>query len=56
MVMTTSYVGIIISARNRVKARSRPLNCSREKPKAASTVTISIRAVVTRVKMMVLVK
>ena len=55
-VMTTSSVGIIIKERNRVKIRSRPGNRSREKAKAASTVTTSISPVVTTVKIRVFKK
>ena len=54
--MTTSSLGIIISARKKVKTRSLPRNSSREKAKAASTVTISISAVVMSVKITVLRK
>ena len=55
-VMTTSSPGIIISARKSVKTRSLPRNSRREKAKAASTVTISISAVVRTVKIAVLRK
>ena len=56
LVMTTSSVGIIIRDRNRANTRSLPLKFSRAKPYAASTVTMSIRPVVTTVKTMVLRK
>ena len=55
-VMTTSSLGIIISARKNVNTRSLPRNSSREKAKAASTVTTSITPVVTSVKITVLRK
>ena len=51
--MTTSSEGIIIRARKAAKIRSRPGNRSREKAKAARTVTKSISAVVITVKMAV---
>ena len=52
-VMTTSSPGIIMRDRNRVKTRSLPGKSSRAKAKAASTVTMSITAVVARVKITV---
>ena len=54
--MTTSSLGIIIKDRKKVKARSLPRKFSRAKAKAASTVTMSMMAVVTTVKMTVLKK
>ena len=46
LVMTTSSAGIIIIERKMVNTRSLPLNCSREKAKAARIVTTSISSVV----------
>ena len=46
LVITTSSFGIIISARNRVNAISRPANRSLANAKAASVMTTSMSAVV----------
>ncbi len=48
-VITTSSLGIIIKAKNRVKAKSFPRNCKRANANAANMVTMSIIAVVTTV-------
>ena len=56
LVITTSSVGIIISARKPVNTRFFPRKFSRAKAKAASTVTKSISAVVPKVNRMVLRK
>ena len=53
LVMTTSSLGIIISDKNAVNARSLPRKLSLAKAKAASTVTASMMAVVMTVKRMV---
>ncbi len=55
-VMTTSSVGIIMSARKKLKSRFLPLKSSRAKAKAAKMITSSISAVVATVKMRVLRK
>ena len=52
----SSSLGIIIRARNSENTRSRPLNCSRAKAKAAGTITSIISAVVTTVKTMEFMK
>ena len=49
LVMMTSSLGIIISARKSVKARCLPRKFSRAKAKAASVMTTSIMAVVATV-------
>ena len=56
LVMTTSSLGIIISERNAVKSRSLPGKSRRENANAASTMTTSMSAVVTAVKMTVFMK
>ena len=53
LVMITSSLGIIISARKHVKAICLPWKFSRAKAKAASVMTASIMAVVAAVKITV---
>ena len=55
-VMTTSSVGIIMSARKPVNTRFLPLNSSRAKAKAANVITTIMSAVVTSVKIRVFPK
>ena len=55
-VITTSSFGIIISERSRVNTRFLPLNSRRANAKAAGITIMSMRAVVTTVKIIVLMK
>ena len=53
LVMMTSSLGIIISARNSENTRFRPLNSSRANANAAGTITSIISPVVTTVNISV---